>query len=120
MAKLTREEIRQQIFNSDKAKPKFEMVEFMGAMIEVRQPPIEQIMAMGTSELSNNLVALLIRYCYVPGGEETLFSEIDYETLLAMPMNDEFKRLTDALQKLLDMPVTAEVKNSEKTPSATT
>lgn len=116
----TRDEIRQTIFNSTKAKPRSKIVQFMDAEIELRQPAMSVIMEMQQSEMETNLVSMLMQYCYVPGTEERLFDEIDYEALVKLPMNDDFQRLGVALTEMTGMDIKVASKNSEETPSVTT
>lgn len=124
MTKMTRDQIREQIFRAESMLPKTKAVSFFGADIEVRQPDVETILdyrdaAAQKRDTKEQMVQMLITYCYVPGTDEKVFEEGDADSLLKMPFGGDFTRLQVAMSELSDVKLVEEAatKNSEETVS---
>lgn len=106
-----RQAIREAVFASAKSARKVE-VEFFGEMIEVRQPSVGRIIAMQSKdERLQGIVGLLVEYCVVPHTDEPVFDAEDAMALMEMPFNEDFVRLSQAIESLTKAEVDEEVKN---------
>jgi hypothetical protein len=54
---------------------------------------------------------LLIGYSYVPGTDERVFDESDYDDLVNMPLNSSFQAAVRQISETLDLKVDDKVKN---------
>ncbi len=103
--------VRQAII--DAAKPESEQIEFFGQMIELRQPTMRAILEL--QDLPDKVEAasqMVINYAFVPGTNEKVFESTDLDTIAGMPFGKDMQRLNDAIQKLTDIDVLGEEKNS--------
>lgn len=98
----TRDQIRGQIF-AKKADSK--LVEFMGASVEVRQPALGESLSAGeltdSEDKKVQTVQMFIQYVYVPGTNERVFEDTDFDNILALPFGADFRRLIDSLNELM-------------------
>lgn len=104
----TRDEIRAQVFAPKEVKTKD--LTFYGAKIELRQPRLEDILAVQQSDanleegqVSVAAISILLQYAYVPGTSEKVFEEGDRDALLKLPFDENMTQLTEALQELTDV-----------------
>ena len=107
---MTREEIRNAILSGKAVKK--EIVNAFGVEIVLRQPSIGGILSMQDGEDKGNMVAQsLIKYCYVPGTEDKVFDEADADVILGLPFDEDFQKIQDGINKLMDINVDAEKKD---------
>ena len=114
MSLETRDALRKAIFASENKRGKFEIAEFFGQKIELRQPTIGQLEAMisGGGETKNlNIVPILIDYAYVPDTNEKVFEPTDADALATLPFGEDCQRVMDVLKSFMDLKVEEEVKN---------
>lgn len=109
LKKPTRQELRDSVFSSANAVIKTERFDFNGITIELKQPSVAQIAQLQNND-KNFVVQVLIHFGYIPDTFETIFEDADYDSLLAMPANDSFNRLTAAVNKLFNSEVDDKVK----------
>ena len=112
--------IRTAIFANTKAK--ILVIQAFGVELEVRQPSMGQLLDL--QELPNTksrVVASLINYCYVPGTKEKVFDDADTDSILALPFDENFGKINDAIAELTGVDRTEEeLGNLEDAPSITT
>jgi len=115
-APATLESVRSKIFDDETAKPEVVEYTFRGVTLEWRQPLIESLQrSEDDADRSNRnfMVTMIIDNSYLPGTEDKVFSVEDYDRLVKMPLNQEFRkvltRITSALG--LDAEVEEKVKN---------
>jgi hypothetical protein len=89
-------------------------VEFFGQNLEIRQPPVGEVLDAADSQVAGTpdspkiaLIKTLIRYCFVPGSGERVFEEADAENLMQLPWGPDFLRLQEAINKLTGITQTA-------------
>ena len=110
----TRDAIRSKILGSTKAKSM--ICEFFGTQVEIRQPSLGEILlAEEAATKSEQAVAMVVKYCYVPGTDEKVFEDSDYEALLQLPFGEDFVRVQKAIAQLSDVNVGKALGNSETT-----
>jgi hypothetical protein len=96
-----------------------------GVEIELRQPSIrvrKEIVALsknedGQVEMLEFLQRALIECAYVPGTDERIFDETDYDTINEHPTGGWVDKLTDKLLVLVNIRADEIAKNSEGTAS---
>lgn len=121
-----RQEIRDAIFNAENSKPKSRVIDFLGAKIELRQPTLVSLSQMRSvadvkseqdpdrpEEIS--LVRMVISNTYVPGTDELVFTDDDYEMLSKLPFGPDLNRLSAAVNELTGIDVREMAKNSDAT-----
>lgn len=87
-----------------------ETIEFNGHQVEVRQPNIRTILALGESG-KFDAVSFLIGHAYVPGTDEKLFEEADRDGLLNKPFGEDFRKIVEAMNKVMNIDVKEAAKN---------
>lgn len=98
-----------------------------GSPFEVRQPSLKQRSALRKKctvvtdggiefNLFEFLIWAVIFHTYVPGTEELVFSEEDYEALVSMPAGGWFDELSEAASKLFNVGSEDAKKPSSKAP----
>jgi len=109
-----RDELRGKIFAHRPLKS--EIVHIWGQDVEVRQPTLGQILNVREDpDRRKAIIRLMIDYCFVPGTNERVFEEGDFESIIAMPFGDDLKAVNQAINKLTGIQV-EEVKN-DSTPT---
>jgi hypothetical protein len=85
-----RDTLRGAIFSGSSFKR--ESIVLFGQEIEVRQPSVEQLRKLSDISKSakdkNAIINLMIDYTYVPGTDEKVFEQADYEQLSNLPAGD--------------------------------
>lgn len=110
--KPTRAELRAKMFAQEQTERKREIVNFLGEDIEFRQPGVAEFLESQSDESGRNfMIRLLIDHAYVPGTEEKVFEDTDYDMLLGLPMSGSFTAAISVIQKLFDLKVEDKVKN---------
>lgn len=98
LAAMTRDEARAKIFA---AKPEGQKATLFGVEIELREPPISDVLDTQMQEdRKRAAMIMLIRYCYLPNGEP-LFEEGDIETLLSLPFGKDYRDVNMAIQRMI-------------------
>lgn len=110
MSANTRDSIRAAVFGQ---KPKSELVTFAGTQLEIRQPPIGAIINGSPDDRQAMITKMLMDYCFVPGTDDKVFEAADRESILAMPFNQDWTALQEAIVRLtnLDKELTDQAKN---------
>lgn len=97
-----REDLRNKIFSN--ARPKSIEVEFFGVMIELRQPPMRQVLELQQLEDRSSAAAqMIVGYAYVPGTDERMFDVADVEQIALMPFGADLARVNQAITELTDI-----------------
>lgn len=75
-----------------------------GTEIEVRQGRVGDMLdAISTEDPKKRIASLLILSCFVPGTDEKIFDDTDYDTLMNLPSGGIFSQLTDAVSSQNDL-----------------
>ena len=119
-----RDSVRKAIFSSPRRAQISEQFMFFGALVELRQPTLNDIMHTEaefdvdplTGEVvpkSNReeLLNAFIKHLYVPGTDEKVFDESDRDELRSFPFNSDVARFNMALTRLMSLNEEQEVKN---------
>lgn len=114
MSSKLRDSIRNIIFSSSQARSV--TCKFFGTEVEIRQPSLGEILqAEEASSKQGQAVAMIIKYCYIPGTDEKVFEDADQETLLNLPFGEDFIRIQKAIATLTSVDVSVALGNSETT-----
>jgi len=116
-----RDELRAQIFAN--AKPKSLEMEFFGAQIELRQPPMEVVLQTQQAAAEDRAFAaasMVVRYAFVPGTNDRVFDDADIDLIKAMPFGKDMATLNTKITELTDIDILGEEGNSEETQDSTT
>lgn len=92
-----RDTLRSRIFS---ARAKAKIVTYNGVEIEVRQPSLKSVIEGNDGDNKQATVRMLIENCFVPGTEEKIFEDTDYDSLLAMPFSSEWVAMSEAITEL--------------------
>lgn len=96
-----RNDLRTRLFS---IKPKTKIITVNGQEIEVRQPPVKAILDSADPENRKaSIVRMIINYCYVPGTDEKVFEDADFDTILEMPFGSDWMALSTAIDDLVDV-----------------
>ncbi len=115
MSTDTRDELRKKILAD--YKPKSELVQFMGAEVEVRQPSLKALLdAQDKDSTADKIVQLIVNFVYVPDTKERVFEDADYDTLLAMPWNEDIAELQNVIARLSGVDVEKAIKELNESP----
>lgn len=113
--KLTRDEMRAQIFGS---KPKSVVVDdFYGTSVELRQPTLQVALQQRNAPEDERVFFMLTDYAFVPETDEKLFEPEDVDALRSLPFGNDFTRLMDSINSLLGIKpqeVEAAIADAEK------
>ena len=102
-------------------KAKTLKVNAFGVKLEMRQPSMGEILDLqDLPDQKSRVVASLVRYCYVPGTKEKVFDEADKDSILALPFDENFTKINDAIAKLTGIDLEEEKGNLDDDPSSTT
>jgi hypothetical protein len=100
--KPNRNDVRAKIFAAKKNKSK--EVEFFGAVIELRQPTLGDILSARDSDNRQSaVIETLVNYAYIPGTDEKVFEMADAEAFKKMPFGADFIRVSNALEELSEV-----------------
>lgn len=108
---LSLEELRERFFAQGKESKAPLDLEWNGISWEWRIPSIQQVQDAQKTEDQNFMVSLIIGYSYMPGTENKLFTEDDYEALVQMPLSGEFQAIVKKISDALKLNVEEKVKN---------
>lgn len=114
--KITRDALREAMLSS---RPAVEVVPLKsGLSVEVRQPTVgEQLELAKSEDTGDRVLRLFIEHVYVPGTNERVFDEADYEVLKQLPAAGDYQSIMKALTVLMD--ITAAVEAATKNSGAT-
>lgn len=103
-------------------KAKTLLVTTFGIELELKQPSMGELLDLqDLPDAKSRVVASLIRYCFVPGTKEKVFDEADKDSILALPFDDNFVKINDAIAELTGIDLAEEEKgNLEDVPDSTT
>lgn len=114
---ITTEELRREIRNKIlQAKPEVRQLNLFGADVELRQPPLKEIMEFQQSGDTTDAAARMVqRYVFVPGTDMRVFEEADLESILGIPFGKDMQALQEAINDLtgIEIEVEKQEKNSE-------
>ncbi len=103
----SRDELRSKIFSHTERRS--QLVTVFGAEIEVRQPTIGVIMEVREKgDAIDNMVHMLVNYCFVPGTDVNVFEPGDKDALLAKPWGPDFSDLNKAVADLTGVSLAVE------------
>jgi hypothetical protein len=96
MSSAERNALRAKVLNN---KPTHKIVELDdGTKIEVRQTTVGQMLdAVSEENTKKRMATVLIESCYVPGTDEKVFEDADFEVLMGMPSGGVYQKLMDAI-----------------------
>lgn len=104
-------QVRGKIFSTKNKKRLSRFIQFFGAEIELRQPSLGDIAKMNDEGTQHSaIVQTLINYAYIPGTDEKVFDETHADDLNALPFDNNFVRVSEAIRALTQVNV-GEVKN---------
>lgn len=107
---LTRDELRAQLFKQH--KPKTALVEIYGAIVELHQPTIGEVLDIkDQNDPKKAMMLVLTKYCCVPGTDEIVFEDTDVDMIMKWPMDTWFTNLHAAFEKLTDISLPDKEKN---------
>lgn len=91
-----------------------------GLQIEVRQSKVgEMLDAIADEDLKKRMAKQLIMCCYVPGSQDKVFEDADYEVLMDLPSGGYYRQLIDAINEFsIPKAVDAAKKLGEQTPTS--
>lgn len=118
-------ELRNKIFATENKKPKSKVFSFFGVDIELRQSTLLEMTKLAENTVDPlvdpdappqiNAVRMVISNSYVPGTDERVFDDADYDQLASMPFGPDVTRMMSAVNELTGLNITAAAKNSETT-----
>lgn len=108
---LTREQIRAAMFADVNSQPKSVLYEFLGQKLEWRCPSILEMQEQRDQEGRNLMVSLIVGYSFIPGTEEKVFVDGDYDTIIQMPMSGSFQEAVTKISETINLKVEEKVKN---------
>ncbi len=104
--KLDRNAIRSKVLG-ESHKPKYKIIEFFGADVEIRQPTLGSIIdAQNAEDAKEGVINILLTRTYVPReegaepSEELIFDASDEEVLRGLPFGADLIRVSEALTEL--------------------
>lgn len=112
-----RNKIRERIFSSEQSRAKKLAISFFGTQIELRTPAVGKFLgsiSQNADDGSNDqirLVKLLIENAYVPDTDELVFNMADYESLVALPFNNDMALVVKTINELTGVDLKAKEKN---------
>ena len=107
----TRDQIRSAMLD---VKPVTNLVPFGNVMVAITQPSIAEILDMQEQAKENNkgaMVNMIITYVRVPGTNEKVFDDTDYDGLVSTPFSSDISNLLAAFSKLTGVTVKEEDKS---------
>ncbi len=109
--KLSKDDLRAAIFAAENSRVKRVPIKFQGQELELKQPTVEEIMQFHSlPEGRSNFAYILINHVYIPGTDEKLFDEADYDAIVAMPYSPEIVEIQNVMTGFLS----SDVKSAEK------
>lgn len=109
--KKSRDDLRASIFSSDKTNPVRKELTYNGVQIEFIVPSVKTISELQADEGRNFIVSTMIQCCVIPGTDEKVFDDADYEVMVNSPMSTDFSRCVQTINGLLNFGVDEKVKN---------
>lgn len=120
-AQSTRDALRAKVFSSENTRFKREKLNFKGSELELQQPNLEQVAELWAQPNgTTRAIFALVKLGFIPGTDERLFEDEDFDNLIAMPYGPEMTRLHEILGNFLTGDIKEAEKNSVATPTSTT
>lgn len=97
MANTQRDELRARLLGTKQFKTR--VIDLLGDQVEIRQPSVKQLTELtktASDEDKSGLINLIIRFCYVPGTQDTVFEPTDYDVLMELPADNWIKTFQEA------------------------
>jgi hypothetical protein len=96
-------------------------ITFFGQQVEVRQPLLGDILDAPINAMNQKdaLIAMIVKYTFVPGTDEPVFEEGDKEQLLQMPFGADLTAINEAMTAMTSINFQPPGSGSGQTPSAT-
>ncbi len=119
-----RDELRARTLGSKKVFNK-KIIKHNGRNYELRQPTLAQRAELrrkvldyeGNFDVFESLIWMVVFYTYVPGTDELVFEEADYDILRSFPSGSWVDEFSDAASSLINIDISAITKNLEETAS---
>jgi hypothetical protein len=97
-----RDTVRAKVFSEKSTVTKVTLDE--GLVIEVRDGKVgDMIDAVSVEDVKHRMARLLINCCFIPGTEEKVFEEADFDTLMELPFGGTYQKVTDAINSRMDL-----------------
>lgn len=110
MSSAARDAIRAAVLNA--TTPQAKIITFFGQEIEVRQPTLGVALDSTTAtDRKDQVFAMMLNYCFVPGTEEKVFEDADHDSILKLPFGQDVVSMQTAIAELTTVNVGAELKN---------
>lgn len=75
-----------------------------GLKVEVRQPTVEEQLALaGEPDSSRRMLVLFTKHVFVPGTGELVFEEADFDTIKQQPAGGDYTKIMTALTSVMDL-----------------
>jgi hypothetical protein len=113
-AKLTRDQMREKIFSSNNPERNVrKLITLYGVEVELRRATLGAILdRQDDTNRKKALVNMMCQYCYVPGTDDKVFEETDFDSILNLPFNNDLAALNQAILELNSIDVMGQEKNS--------
>lgn len=120
-AQSVRDQLRAKVFSSENTVFKRKALTYKGAELEIKQPSLEEVTGMfDQPDSTSRAIYLLIHLAYIPGTDERVFEDTDFDTLKAMPYGPEMTDIQDMISEFFRGNAKEAEKNSEATPTSST
>ena len=97
---LSRDEIRKALVGNTPLAEQRDVTIFDIPLV-IRQPSLRDIMrARSEDDEAKRMADIIIRYVYIPGGDERAFEEGDAEMIMRWPWGEDLSVLQDAIMDL--------------------
>ena len=107
--KSARDILRATIF--DNAQPKKEIIDFFGTKIELRQPALDRMESFQGDDAKARLPKMIMELAYVPGTDEKIFEEADYDMIAGMPFSKDISAFMETFTTMTELSVEDKAKN---------
>lgn len=98
----TRDSLRASIFSSENSRCKRVPITLNGAELELKQPTIDEVIKLqDRPEASARVAIILINHAFIPGTEDKVFDDADYDSLAALPYTPELTAIQEVLNTFL-------------------
>jgi len=96
----TRNELRGKILSQKGRRTVIELED--GVEVEIRQLKVGQMIDNANeSDTKKRMAKYLIECCYVPGTDERIFEDTDFDVLMGMPAGGYYQKLIDTINTQL-------------------
>lgn len=109
--KKSREDLRNSIFAPAHTKPSRIPIQYGGEQLELVTPTIAELTLLQGREGRNFVIDTIITFARIPGTDEAVFDESDYDTMVNSPISSDFNNCVAKVTQLLQVTVDDKVKN---------